>query len=136
MNGEWKLVPVEPTQEMRVAAEHEIDRAAIHNYGGAPSYEDIWNWMLAAAPTPSVQEDEPVGDLTVSDINGRKDAHFDYYDTLEDGQYLLYTHPADDKLRKAAEEVAGCFDDDVVMNVPALIRKIRNLRAELHKGKS
>src|SRR5688500_13957372 len=57
----WKLVPVEPTGEMRVAAEHEIDRAAIHNYGGAPSYEDIWNWMLAAAPTPPAQEVEPVG---------------------------------------------------------------------------
>lgn len=49
----WKLVPIEPTDEMWKAADKQSEFCAIHNYGASPSAEDYWHAMLDAAPLPS-----------------------------------------------------------------------------------
>lgn len=96
------------------------------------------NWTKGA--TPPAPKVEPVADLAVSDINGRKDSHFDYYGTLENGQYLLYTHPANDGLRKAAAEaladIEAVYDASSGWLHDSLYKAMTNLRAELNKGKA
>lgn len=92
------------------------------------------------APTPPAQEDEPIYDsyLTNSTIisrtgdaplfgnaNGNAFFRLDSYTIMPSEQF--------DELRKAAEQISDCFDDDTVKNVPRLIKAIKNLRAALEK---
>lgn len=58
----WRLVPVEPTEEMLKAAAKEEQRCAIHNYGAPPHADDLWSVMLAAAPPPPVPAQAESGD--------------------------------------------------------------------------
>lgn len=54
VNGGWKLVPVEPTQEMI-----EQGSSTINDSGGSARWSETreaWAAMLAAAPTPPVDE--------------------------------------------------------------------------------
>jgi len=58
MNGEWKLVPVEPTLEMIVAAnDSQQDSTCV-------MYSNAWKAMLDAAPAPSAAEPVSVETLT------------------------------------------------------------------------
>lgn len=47
----WKLVPVEPTEEMYRAAYDLANRSAIDNYGAPPPVDDLWFVMVSAAPS-------------------------------------------------------------------------------------
>lgn len=90
--------------------------------------------MITDVPTPPAQEDEPVAyqyrapDLseTWSKCSQRE---YDLFFSKQPGYECrkLYTRPADDKLRKAAEEARAIFNDiDQQMN-----RIMDNLRAAL-----
>lgn len=57
----WKLVPVEPTEDMWKAVNKLDDEMAAGSYDGKGcSIEQAWNCLLAAAPQPAQQE--PVTD--------------------------------------------------------------------------
>jgi hypothetical protein len=52
----WKLVPVEPTEDMWKAVNKLDDEMAAGNYDGKGcSIEQAWNCLLDAAPTPPAQ---------------------------------------------------------------------------------
>lgn len=94
--------------------------------------------MLAAMPA---QSDEPVAWMIEFTYGEKRRGLFERnlineYREIDPNALAtpLYTRP--DGLRTAAEEVVGCFDDDVVMNVPRLIKCIHNLRTELNKGEA
>lgn len=88
----WKLVPVQPTEEMIKAGCGEgddiYDSAFIRAYDAA----------LAAAPTPPAQEDEPVAEIVVKNTFG-----LNVYEAELCGEGVnlpkgtkLYTRPADE----------------------------------------
>lgn len=57
--AKWKLLPVEATPEMLVAAGKYADHCAVHNYGGAPDAEGTWDAMVeAASPAPAAVDVE------------------------------------------------------------------------------
>lgn len=61
----WKLIPVEPTKEMWYAVNKLDDEMAAGSYDGKGcSIEQAWNCMLAAAPSASAQQAEPVDGCT------------------------------------------------------------------------
>jgi hypothetical protein len=172
----WKLVPVEPTKEMLIAA-----RLGLKESKGIREMADKWQQekyaaMLAAAPTPPActecndtgeidsggtmpwgepamvrcykcnptppaQEDEPVYQLRF-DGNTWFDTpkeQYDYFTSKErevkSDARILYTHPANDELRRAAEEAVSRFDQYMLeeSRLPDLITAIGNLRAALEK---
>ena len=66
----WKLVPIQPTDEM-IAAAHESDRKYSQRaFGGAMHMpqggEDHWSAMLAASPTPPARK--PLSDAEIAAI--------------------------------------------------------------------
>jgi len=96
--------------------------------------------MLSAAPTPP--EVEPVGKVVETyNIDSMYDGlgvKFYDDDNVNAGD-LLYTSPpppADDELRKAAEEFVRWYDSLEPENSIHAITLIHNLRAALNKGKS
>lgn len=58
--GGWKMVPVEPTDAMIIAA----DDTYRSGYTGTPFSppEDVWKAMLAASPAPPVVESRPINE--------------------------------------------------------------------------
>ena len=46
----WKLVPIEPTDEMLKSAYELQNECAIFNYGGSPTFEQYYSVMIKAAP--------------------------------------------------------------------------------------
>ena len=50
IQGGWRVVPVEPTREMLIAAGKYEDQCAVGNYGGRADAEGLWDAMLSAAP--------------------------------------------------------------------------------------
>lgn len=77
------------------------------------------------------QEDEPVAEIVVKNTFG-----YDVYEAELIGAGVnlpkgtkLYLHPADDKLRKAAEEVILWLDGDYMLSASHVLAK--NLRAAL-----
>lgn len=103
----WKLVPVEPTEEMFGA------RYSIPMDEKTPQAE--WEAMLAAAPTPPAQEAEPVQRWrpTKGDINKIK------MEVSPIGKYVRYSDyikavstqsAPSDELRQAAEAVVDSHD--------------------------
>jgi hypothetical protein len=105
-------------------------------YGAAENVKD----GVQAAPTPPAQDDELVYQFKskASKVWGETDK--EGYELLQQPQYdftetrILYTHPADDKLRKAAEEV---FEDqflDGCKITKKLAQKLANLRAALEQS--
>jgi hypothetical protein len=135
----WKLVPVEPTEEMCRAAESCKYASSSKQWLGGytpENVEGIYKTMLAVAPTPPAQEDEPVYDsyLTNSVIISRAGdgplfvgvgdkayCRLDRYTIMPTEQY--------DELRRAAGEVYALVKDN--SSVP--IRPVLNLRAALEK---
>ena len=87
--------------------------------------------MLAAAPTPPAQEDELVGYVSATDIFAEqrsiKIIIWPYKTTRHN--VALYTHPVNDGLRKAAEEIEN------ILRQSGHTFLADNLRAELDKGK-
>jgi hypothetical protein len=60
MSKEWKLVPVEPTEEMlRSAADHEIGKDPEYDEAIADCLKSEWSAMLAAAPVPLQSDVQP-----------------------------------------------------------------------------
>lgn len=56
VNEGWKLVPVEPTEDMWKAVNKLDDEMAAGSYDGKGcSIEQAWNCLLDAAPTPPAQ---------------------------------------------------------------------------------
>ena len=47
---QWKIVPVEATEEMEASASHMRDETAIQSYGGSPAIGDEYIAMVNAAP--------------------------------------------------------------------------------------
>jgi hypothetical protein len=113
-------------------------------------FHKAWQAALAAAPTPPAQEAEPVAwmvphRMSVSRHGGPSKEEISYHPWhradkdryVEDEHgakhfpYPLYTHPANDKLRQAAEEAIKLLED----SSGGYCREAANLRAEL-EGKS
>lgn len=83
-----------------------------------------------AAPTPPAQEDEPVAEV-VKFGDGPWGEIFKTYVNLPSGT-KLYTRPADDKLRKAAQEIIFQFDLSCRESACfGSVERIENLRAAL-----
>ena len=120
MNG-WKLVPVEPTYQMSEAMGVKWEQG-----DGFPAR---WKAALAAAPTPPAREDVPVAWLIPRIMKMPGNPEIDgtvaweacvFCDTRvhprvdKNGSEFypkpLYTCPADDKLRKVAEETVRVLD--------------------------
>jgi len=57
MNTEWKLVPVEPTDEMEVAAENDYEQTG----ATFPRWKSAYAAMLAAAPPAPTSHPIPTG---------------------------------------------------------------------------
>lgn len=92
----WKLVPLDPTEEM-------INQ-------GVSAFGGVYRAMIDAAPTPPAQ-DEPVAEV-VSAFCGAGVGLKAY-----EGKLLplpigtkLYASPQSDRLRKAAEELIHTYD--------------------------
>ena len=59
----WKLVPIEPTEDMWKAVNKLDDEMAAGSYDGKGcSIEQAWNCLLNAAPTPPAQPSKPLTD--------------------------------------------------------------------------
>lgn len=105
-----------PTEEMITAG----NRAYWWEHDGAASDVESYDRkmrraflaMLAAAPKPPAQ-DEPVGWINRVELFGTHVSVClsDAGENLPD-ETPLYTHPADDKLRKAAEELLFAYDNE------------------------
>ena len=98
---EWKLVPVEMTDEMVDAYAHWLSKA---------SASRCWAELLDAAPA-APQHTEPVTTLTVHlENSGGHAVSIDApYVDLPLGEHKLYTHPPADevqRLRDALKEIA------------------------------
>lgn len=147
---EWKLVPVEPTREMLEARWARL--------GDDWSPQERWEAMLAAAPTPPAQEDEPVAWLVPRILEGTTLTHKAelligmvaweasiFCDTRNQARVdkngnkfyprPLYTHPGSG-LRKAAEEAleALCNTEQFWLqedDQKAINTAAKNLRAAL-----
>lgn len=95
----WKLVPIEPTREMIRAGAF----AGTDTFNAPPA--DAYVAMLAAAPTPTAQEGEPVYQVLRKEGWDWDTVSGDEYKRLQElkmhGRRIL--HPTDDGLRKAAE---------------------------------
>lgn len=123
--SEWKLVPVEPTQEMETNAWTDSDcrREPL-------SCKRIYKAMLAAAPTPEV---EPVAYRKFNPRWG------DY--TYVSNPYPnascepLYTHPDQSELVKAARELIDAYDRALPFRPDNLDALMCNLDAALDKVK-
>lgn len=89
-------------------------------------YWECWQASALAAPTPPAQEDEPVYFVMDGYSNGwvRESKHV-YDKTSEEDRWLLYLRPADDKLRKAAEDVVNFYDVVDSVNEERVIKKLR-----------
>lgn len=101
---------------------------------------------LVAAPTPPAQ-DEPVAYAARNYMSGKwgyiwheKDdvqgwitlQHQSRDDVTFTGPIALYTHPSNDKLRQAAEEVVKIsFEKDVIVNLQIFAQAMDKLRAAL-----
>ena len=129
-----------PTKEMMIAGHDEM-----WNSPSSISAQDaarIFTAMLAAAPTPPAPEVEPVGYRWR--LKGRNDnswrLHNDASDLEDKTLYeryeieLVYARPANDGLRKAAEEVFDLYDSGHTGNY-IMSGAMRKLGAELDKGK-
>jgi hypothetical protein len=131
----WKLVPVEPTPEMVEAAK---DNRASQPQGTLPgsAMRQMFEAMISVAPTPP--EVEPVAEVSVRE--GRVSVHGYKLIGLPDGTKLYASPPpADDELRKAAEDVLEVLlrrwvDDGVTLSIVEKA-KINALRIELNKFK-
>jgi hypothetical protein len=93
----WKLVPVEPTEDMM------YELTGSDNWNVASR---LWQAALAAAPAPPAQEDEPVYQINIGpdkwwDVD--KGA-FDQITINAPPKRVLYTHPQSDELRRVAED--------------------------------
>lgn len=113
----WKLVPIEPTEEM-LAVVNIADQDAYNSYIS----------MVEAAPTPPAQEDEPVAVIDESD-EGK------FAELLLEGTFLkmgtkLYTRPDNSGLRKAAEEALETLEDYHASET-TIAETIKKLRAAL-----
>lgn len=130
--GKWlnQATPTPPVPMLQLETPlSERDVKALHDYLA----------QVSASETPPAQEDEPVYWLVkdhekdtpfLLDNKSALDVHTKIgYTVVAE----LYTRPQPDELRKAAEEITNCFDDDTVKNVPRLIKAIKNLRAALDK---
>ena len=86
----WKLVPVEPTEDMWKAVNKLDDEMAAGSYDGKGcSIEQAWNCLLAAAPQPAQQE--PFG---YGRIWGDARMFVPTLPSVRDGSWLpLYTSP-------------------------------------------
>jgi hypothetical protein len=107
----WKLVPVEPAEEMCRAAESCKYASSSKPWLGGytpENVEGIYKTMLAVAPTPPAQEDEPVAYLVNS--GGRE--RLSFYPLNGRWEHIpLYIHPANDELRRAAEETLSIIEE-------------------------
>lgn len=81
---------------------------------------------LSAAPTPPAQEGQPVARVWYDGAGLYKATWLAGYKPRPGD--MLYLHPADDKLRKAAEELLAAIEH-YKSNVPA--KSVDNLRAAL-----
>ncbi|SEN72734.1 hypothetical protein SAMN05216404_106204 [Nitrosospira multiformis] len=121
----WKLVPEEPTPHMLVQGV--MSDEGVSYPGG------VYRAMLAAAPTPA-QEDEPVAYVPIhpeiGPLFGATQQHRSaLHETARSLPVMpLYTHPANDKLRKAAEETIAFLLQNAY---PEDLTVIKNLRAAL-----
>jgi hypothetical protein len=109
MSKEWKLVPVEPTDEMKEAG------APSCEYTGTVCAALCYEAMIAVAPEPPQDLAKPVAYL-VTDIHGQKKALRAGAEGIErhrnSGSSLepLYTSlPAPD-IEAAAKKLAACMD--------------------------
>lgn len=87
---------------------------------------------------PPTQEDEPVGDVTISHHKGLENRDFDYYGNLPDGTHKLYTRPQGDELRKAAEKserLLTNLESGLGFEIDEEYAVLENLRAALRQGK-
>jgi hypothetical protein len=96
----WKPVPVKETHEMRTAFREAEKGALLSGHDHIEAFFCGYRAMLAAAPTPPAQEDEPVAYMDAHD-------NWDLYKNKPEQVDVipLYTRPDNSKLRKAAEEV-------------------------------
>lgn len=139
----WKLVPIEPTEEMKKAADDQCFYCDSCKEATANPLM-VWSAMIEAAPTPpsnsvvrenliteQKQEDEPVAWVEVKDShNGPYEFHGQ--ELLPPGKHNLYTRP--DGLRKAAEEALAWFENPVSAQKSS-VELADNLRAAL-EGRS
>jgi hypothetical protein len=88
--------------------------------------------VLYTRPQPKAQEDEPVA--VVTEENGEQVIDITRLMTLSRGT-KIYARPANDELRRAAEEVLRSFDNYMQQEsrLVELIALIENLRAALEK---
>lgn len=92
---------------------------------GQPPKEE---YMDCIQCRPTVKEDQSVASLYISRFRGHlENTQFDYYGDLPDGTYKLYTRPADDKLRKAAEEAIADWKKDILSGDGVVLKLIEAL---------
>ena len=91
----WKLVPVEPTEDMKAAAVKYANGAAVYKNVAAEAlrieegiYGEVYEAMLTAAPQPPAQAQEPFGYFRAEPF-GWTDCASD-----DEGAKALYEHPA------------------------------------------
>lgn len=110
----WKLVPVEPTEEM-------LEAALVYSSYGIARKQELqesvatdYRLMLAAAPTPPAQHADDDAHTGYMDDNNNLFLKFEADQTFSDEiiakLHKLYTHPQSDELRKAAEEAFEVLD--------------------------
>lgn len=136
---EWVLVPVYMTAKMKIDAMNKLDlalRAGLPEYDIMDGLEMAWSAAIKAAPTPPSQ-DEPVYQLQDSVLGFWDDISFDEmqkYKKEGEPTRTLYTRPANDKLRQAAEEVVSYFfDKETKPYFPKFISLLNSLRAALEE---
>jgi hypothetical protein len=130
----WKLVPVEPTEEMCRAAESCKYASSSEQWLGGytpENVEGIYKTMLAVAPTPPAQEDEPVAFVT--EENGEQVIDITRLMTLSRGT-KIYARPANDELRRAAVALTEYCSGPMKPEIGRMIALTDNLRAVLREN--
>lgn len=99
----WKPVPVKETHEMRTAFREAEKGALLSGHDHIEAFFCGYRAMLAAAPTPPAQEDEPVYQSSWDKV---------YWADISKAEFVdrqgvlhtrtLYTRPDNSELRKAA----------------------------------